>query len=61
MLILDLEVLGDEPWCRLDNLDDLVLEDQQLACQQVNFEEHLVRDGVHIPMVNLDRAVEQSV
>ena len=61
MLILDLEVLGNESRRRFDNLNNLVLEDQQLASQQVNLEEHLIRYTVHVSMVNFDRAIEQAI
>ena len=38
VLILDLQVLGDEARGRLHDLNDLVLKDQQLASNEIDFE-----------------------
>jgi len=58
VLVLDLEVLGDEPRSSFHYFYYFVLQNQQLAGQKVYFEEHLICDCMHITMVNLDWTIE---
>jgi len=38
-----------------------VLQDQQLAGEEINLEEHLIGDSVDVSMVDLDGSVEKAI
>ena len=60
VLVLNLEIFGDEAWGRFYDLDDLVLQDEQLTRDDVDLEKHLVCHCVYIAMVDPDTSVEQA-
>jgi hypothetical protein len=45
-------------WGNLDDFDKLVLHDEHLACEEVNFEDHLVRDTMDIVRVQIQRPIK---
>ena len=61
VLVLNLQVFADKPGGCLHDFNDFVLENQELTRHQIDFEKHLIGDGVHVLRIDLDGSIEEAV